>query len=105
MIQIPKFAFDVIAERELEYRERHDITPRTAKVRFGRPVFVPPNGGEGCWLAPYEILVDGEETRARHVFGEDGIQALQLVNRIISAELSTYPGQFQWLGTDDLGFP
>jgi hypothetical protein len=101
-----EFTFDPIAERDLEFFEG-DQPPRPAKVRFGRPVFIPPEGeASGVWLAPYEIAIEGEEPVTAQAYGEDSLQALQLAQGKIGAELRhLFNGRFEWFGDPDIGFP
>jgi hypothetical protein len=107
-MKIPAFVFDPVAERDLEFVGTGEQVERKAKVRMGRPFFIPPEDGDsaGCWAAPYEISIDGEDTYASFAFGEDSLQAFQLAERGIGATLRySFKGEFRWFGDPDLGFP
>ena len=75
---------------------------------MGRPFFVPAEDAEssGCWAAPYEISIEGEDTYAFFAFSEDSLQAFQLAERGIGATLRhSFKGEFRWFGDPELGFP
>ena len=104
-------AFDCIAERTLEYREKPDAPPCKAIVRMGRPYFDSPPPEEedwnsGAWVGPFEIVIEGKAVRSSRAFGADAIQALQLALVHIGFDLQYhYPGQFTQDGHPELGFP
>ena len=104
--------FDCIAERELEYRERPDGSPRKAIVRMGRPYFAPPPPGEeewnsGSWIGPFEIEIEGGNVRSSYAGGMDAVQALQLAMVMVGLDLKhLYPGEFTIEGGQaETGFP
>jgi hypothetical protein len=96
-MKIPAFVFDPVAERDLEFVGTGEQVERKAKVRMGRPFFIPPEDG---------LSIDGEDTYASFAFGEDSLQAFQLAERGIGATLRySFKGEFRWFGDPDLGFP
>jgi|SRR5215472_1029963 len=99
---------DVIATRILLI---DDVTgsERTVTVRIGRPQMFsePPDD----YFVPYQIAGAGSE-KVRYGAGVDAVQALQLVMKMIGADLEAlnreYAGAIRWesgQSQGDFGFP
>ena len=95
---------DVIAERELTYRERGTDVDDTVIVRLGRP-----RGAEHApaYTIPFEIVGPEGYVISKYVVGEDSMQALSLVYGVVHALLDAIKrdGELTWLGSADLGIP
>jgi len=96
---------EVIAEREL-ILERSGKPQKKVRVRLGKPQVFP--DGNPDYFCPYQIFGLGED-KVGCAVGVDAFQALQLVQKMIAADLHLYDkkfGQrFYWLEKgDDLGF-
>jgi hypothetical protein len=99
---------DVIATRELIVREANE-SERTLTVRIGRPQLFsePPED----YFVPYQIVGAGSE-KVQYGAGVDAVQALQLVMRMIGADLEAlnreYAEAIRWEAGQshgDFGFP
>jgi hypothetical protein len=95
----------VIAERQLQFRDpKHG--ERTVRVLLGAPMESP---GSGEWYCPWQILgLGGDEVRA--TYGIDAFQCLQLVMKMIGANLyaqTDHGKQVSWINgqSADFGFP
>jgi hypothetical protein len=88
----------VIAERVL----RSHKLGEEVRVRIG----CPQKTTNGDFITPYQIVGAGDE-KVRFAAGLDAVQSLQLVFRMIGADvhygLKDY--HFQWEDSDDPGFP
>jgi hypothetical protein len=99
---------DVIATRILLIEEA-DGSERTVIVRIGRPQMFS-ESPDDCFV-PYQIVGLGSE-RVRYGAGVDSVQALQLVMKMIGADLAAlnreYVGAMRWeagQNENDFGFP
>jgi hypothetical protein len=85
----------VIAERVLKSsRVENDIV-----VKIGAPQ----KSESADYRTPYQILGIGDEN-VRFAAGLDAVQSLQLVFKMIGADLS-YGFRLRWAETDESGFP
>jgi len=88
----------VIATRQFELPDER----RTVTLLIGTPQ----ETAEYGFITPYKIEGAGDET-VRFAAGIDAVQSLQLVFKIIGADL--YYGlsdhKIRWEGSEDLGFP
>jgi len=96
---------EVIAERALILEQRGKRRKKVT-IRLGKPQVFP--DGYPDYFCPFQILGLGED-EVRCAAGVDAFQALQLVQKMIAADLHWYDkrfGQgFYWLEKgDDLGF-
>ena len=94
---------NIIATREFQVEGREG----GIKVLLGRPQ----EWGNGRdYYCPYQIVGTGKE-EVKKAFGVDAIQSLQLVMKMIGAEVYTLPeakkGILKWDGGEegDFGFP
>src|SRR5690349_593077 len=75
-------------------------------LRFGKPY--PFEDGKGGWKAPYQI-VGLEDDNVHFIFGEDAVQALELVMKFVATPLELSDayreGRLTLDGSRDLGFP
>src|SRR5262249_55842003 len=99
---------DVIATRDLVVREPNGSL-RTLTVRIGRPQMFsePPDD----YFVPYQIMGAGSE-KVQYGAGVDAVQALQLVMKMIGADLEAlnrdYAEAIRWeagQSPGDFGFP
>lgn len=91
----------IIAERQLEGREKNDV--RRVTVKIGKPFADLED--HSCWYCPYSI----EWSDDRRVFygaGVDSLQALRIAISMVGTELATSFAHLSltWMGSDDLGF-
>lgn len=93
----------VIAERELEARNRRTGESRAVTVRIGQPRPDPEPGGDWACATQIEGLGDDAVTDA---YGVDSMQALQLAMQLLAIRLKNDAPELQltWLGANDLGF-
>jgi hypothetical protein len=99
---------DVIATRTLRFK-RGKRARNIVTVRIGRPQPFPESPDD--YFAPYQIIGIGSE-KVRYAKGIDAVQALQLVMRVIGAELAALNrdsgGAISWdagQNQQDFGFP
>jgi hypothetical protein len=87
-----------IAERVLQCA----ASQKRIIVRIGAPQ--PTEYGD--FLTPYQIVGTGDE-KVRAAGGLDAVQSLQLVFRMIGADLAALreAGDFRWADAEDCGFP
>jgi len=98
----------IIATRILVFEEKGG-SERTVNVRIGRPqMFSEPHDD---YFVPYQIVGIGSG-KVRYGAGVDSVQALQLMMRMIGADLEAlnreYGGAIKWeagQNEHDLGFP
>lgn len=87
----------VIAEREL-----HSATAeKQVRIRIGRPQ----KTKHEDFITPYQISGVGDE-KIRYAAGFDAVQSLQLVFRMIGADIACLKDlKLTWADRDDAGFP
>jgi len=96
---------EIIATRNLELIES-DGTTSVVVVEIGTPRHFPDSTD---YLTPYKITGGGKE-KVCYAGGVDSVQSIQLVMRMIKAELnelrSRVSGDLRWVGDDEggLGF-
>jgi hypothetical protein len=88
----------VIAERVLDLPEEDGMI----KILVG----MPRKTSHDDFITPYRIVGIGDE-KVRLAAGVDSTQALQLVFKMIGADLHDEQSRhrIEWLGRSDLGFP
>ncbi|WP_159398023.1 DUF6968 family protein [Sorangium cellulosum] len=95
---------DIVAERELVFRESGSELDQPVVVRLGRPHL-----GEHApnYTIYYEIQGPGDALYTYFAAGVDSMQALVLVFVAVNAHLDRLKqgGRLSWLDAEDLGFP
>ncbi|WP_437675557.1 DUF6968 family protein [Sorangium sp. So ce131] len=95
---------DVVAERELAFRENGSDLDQTVVVRLGRPYL---GAHAPNYTIGYEMQGPGDDRYRSFAAGVDSMQAMVLVLVAVNAHLERLKqgGRLSWLGAEDLGFP